>query len=96
MSTCLSGRAGVPGGLTLPAACHSHVNHTLSELRADEKNPFSHGDYCWENDMSLESQKHLGDKSDFTKVSTCLSGRAGASTDRATKPVAKVERKLAS
>ena len=62
MSTCLSGRAGVPGGLTLPAACHSHVNHTLSELRADEKNPFSHGDYCWENDMSLESQKHLGDK----------------------------------
>ena len=46
----------MPEGLTLPAACHSHVNHTLSELRADEKNPFSHGDYCWENDMSLESQ----------------------------------------
>ena len=63
----------MPEGLTLPAACHSHVNHTLSELRADEKNPFSHGDYCWENDMSLESQKHLGDKADF--VSTC--GRAG-------------------
>ena len=63
----------MPEGLTLPAACHSHVNHTLSELRADEKNLFSHGDYCWENDMSLESQKHLGDKADF--VSTC--GRAG-------------------
>ena len=73
LGACLSGRAGVPEGLTLPAACHSHVNHTLSELRADEKNPFSHGDYCWENDMSLESQKHLGDKADF--VSTC--GRAG-------------------